>query len=152
VNDREYRRLRQQIEDEYRRKLDALEIVRNLSAGNTISGVSSGEQPIRRGAIDALVRDVVPQISGVFSLNDVMNRIEEAQDAPTGIDRSSVSSALKRLTGELLVVVEVGKGKRASRYRLRSAPKVMVPPDEPEPPPVVDEPPMEPITDDDIPS
>lgn len=117
VNEREYRRLRQQIEDDYRRKIDALEIVWKMSA-DTTNGVSRSDGPIKRGTIDTLVRSVISRMTGTFSPRDVMDEIHRTPDVPVGISRSSVSSALKRLADEdLLYVVEVGKGKRASRYK-----------------------------------
>jgi hypothetical protein len=51
-----------------------------------------------------------------------MARISEVPDVPAGINRSSVSSALKRLADEGAIdVVEAGRGKRASRYGLKSS-------------------------------
>jgi hypothetical protein len=150
VNEREYRRLRQQIEDDYRRKIDALEVVWKLSA-NTSNG-NSAEVPVKRGTIDNLVRNVLGSMTGQFSPRDVMEEMQKIPDFPGGINRSSVSSALKRLADDgVLSVVQIGKGKRASRYQRKGV--SLKPSDAIDEPPLSEpeEPGLEPITDDDIP-
>jgi hypothetical protein len=120
MNEREYKRLRQQIQDDCKRKLEALDLVWQM-AGPGSRGDEASEAPIRRGAIDGLVRQVVPLMKDAFTPRHVMERINELPDVPAGINRSSVSSALKRLADEGQIdVVETGRGKRASRYRAKS--------------------------------
>jgi len=134
VNEREYRRLLQQVEDEYRRKKDALEIVWKMTQ-TTSNGHSVGEARMKRGTIEGLVRDVLAHMRGEFSPREVIERINQMPNVPAELDRSSVSSALKRLADDgVLEVTEVGKGKRASRYRLRVA-NANATQQEPDPPP-----------------
>ena len=133
VTEREYRRLLQQIEDDYQRKKAAVELVWQMSAGMTGQPEGSSDEPkdtSRRGSIDSLVRHIVPQQRGVFSLRDVFQQVKEA--APSKVNRSAVSAVLKRMAEEgEVIVVSVGRGQRGSTYRVKSSPitaKVAPPP------------------------
>jgi hypothetical protein len=126
VTEREYKRLRQKIEDEYRLDLEALDRTWELFRRNaSVKAVEPVESPAKRGEVDDLVRRVVPHIFGEFTPREVKAQIMSLPDAPARVDRSSISSALRRLSeGEdkLLEVAHQGKGKRPSRYRKVGSP------------------------------
>lgn len=163
VNEREYLRLRRQIEDDAKRKLDALDLVWKMMRDPT-NGVRSDDDanPVKRGAIDASVREVLPQLNGVFGPREVRACVEKKNPTLAGqVNRSTVSSALRRLAEEgLITVVQHGKGKRPTRYRVKGVslnpddavgePDVEIEPEPiPEPEPL--EEPVSELTDDDIP-
>ena len=152
VKEREYLRLRRQIEEDYRRKIEALETVWKLSqpSKNSASPESEGAPRPSRGTVDALVRGVLPDLGEVFRPRDVMERLHvKHPDSKRFLLRSSVSSTLRRLVGEQKIeVVEQGSGKRPSRYRVLGA--SLNPRDFADQPPEVE---LEaiPVHDDDIP-
>ena len=157
MNEREYLRMRRQIEDDAKKKLEALELVWQMMRDPRNGPASDDDaNPVKRGAIDAAVRKVLPHLSGTFQPRDVIEMVEQRQPDLAGlVNRTTVSSALRRLAEEKrLTVVEPGKGKRPTRYEVRGVslrPSDAVP-DEPMIEP--DEPMGEPIselTDDDIP-
>jgi hypothetical protein len=159
VNEREYQRLRRQIEDDAKRKLEALELVWQMMRDPRNGPASDDDvNPVKRGAIDAAVRRVLPHLSDIFDPRDVIEKVEESEPELAGlVNRTTVSSALRRLAEEdRLDVVEQGKGKRPTRYRVRgvslkpsdavSEPdEPMIEPDEPMGEPITE------LTDDDIP-
>jgi hypothetical protein len=113
MRERDYLRLKRQIEAEYRRKLDALEMVWSL-AGGSHGRVATPQ----RAAVQSLVRRFLDEWrGGEFSLENVVQHIH--QNAPNlAINRASLSGALRRLalSGDI-EIVSMGKGARASRYR-----------------------------------
>jgi hypothetical protein len=71
----------------------------------------------KRGSLDRAVKEIVFQKIdlGTFSIREVEPKVKEADPEA---NRSSISSALKRMTetGELVVVQE-GIGRRPTKYR-----------------------------------
>jgi CRP-like cAMP-binding protein len=134
LNQRDYERLRKQIEDRYRRDIEALERVWEMAAAGsngqkepTNGRAPSGTQNHRIEGLTDAIRKVLITIDGTFTLRDIMARLsatdsiigESIKDKP-----ASVSSALKRLESEgEISVVRKGTGKRPSEYRVGDTPQ-----------------------------
>jgi hypothetical protein len=129
---REYQRLRDQIEDRYRRDLEALERVWQLAGGGEAPTLSadapadqSGAARFDHGQVERLVRVTVQKFGDEFTVHQVREYIRRQRPEFAGVPRASISSALRRLAASgRLIVVEQGVGKRPSRYRLSPIPVV----------------------------
>lgn len=113
MHEREYNRLRKQIESEYRDKLRALEIVWKMAGKN---GVVPRKAVVDDGSLAGMVRTAVDRTEGTFSMRDILAYCREEGDAT--IRQSSVSAILKRMADQRLVsIVEAGSGRRPTSYR-----------------------------------
>src|SRR3990172_361203 len=121
MKEKEYRRLKSQIEDEYKKKIDALELVWKMSnESDGSNGTEKSRQVIGKGTLQKAVRQVLFEIKGEFDIHDVERRIKHnAPSLANTVKRASLSSAIKRLVGTEIEVVSIGSGKRPSRYRKR---------------------------------
>ncbi len=115
MNEREYFKLKQQIQAEYAEKLRALDLIWKMSQQATHR--NGGAVGIRRGQLLKSVRDVLALMPSEFSVGDIANLLRE-RNPDLQPKRSSLSTLLKRLAkaGEL-GVVQVGRGKRGTTYR-----------------------------------
>lgn len=130
MNEREYAKLRKQIEAEYFQKLGALDMVYAMSGGSSTGRSSAGaprndfrKPAVGKGELARAVRDAVDFQTGIFTVRDVENRIIESRPelGPT-INRASLSSALKRLAKDSYIIThELGRGKRATKYAKRAS-------------------------------
>jgi hypothetical protein len=118
MNQREYDRMKAAITAEYKRKLEALELVWQMAGGSSMNTCASVTVRPRKGELQAAVREAVETLPQGFSVRNVEEAIRVLKPRLEGIKRASLSSALKRLVtaGEIQVVTE-GSGKRASTYR-----------------------------------
>jgi hypothetical protein len=111
----EYERLKKQIEDDYRRKLDALEVVWQLVAP---SGKPSenGDRSERTTQFATIIGDLIDRLPEQFTVKDVEAHLEKTQGSP--VNRSTVSHTLKRMSvdKQRIRVGQVGTGKRATIY------------------------------------
>ncbi|PYS39697.1 MAG: hypothetical protein DMG14_13200 [Acidobacteria bacterium] len=120
MKEREYLRLKRQIENEYRQKIEALELIWKMA------GKSPGRpERLPRLAVQQLVRAFLDQSrDDDFSLDEVFKYLR--QTAPNvAVNRGSLSRVLQRLVlnGELELVSR-GRGNKPSRYRrAEGAPK-----------------------------
>lgn len=143
MNHREYKRLRAQVENEYHTKLQALEMVYQMSKGSVQASTSSVEKKARApepppantetAAKDLLaftpppstpspttglanaVRDAVKQIEGEFTLNDLDERVRMVLP---GARTPSISNVLIRLIDKQQVLVVTKRmGKSPAVYR-----------------------------------
>jgi hypothetical protein len=116
MHEREYKRLKRQIQAEYDEKLKALDMVWKMSGGiapNSSKSVRGG-----KGALLEAVRLALPRLSGEFSVKDVEKQIQS--DNPTlTVKRASLSSTINRLALDKdgIVLVLKGKGKRPTIYK-----------------------------------
>jgi hypothetical protein len=113
MKEREYLRLKRQIEAEYQEKMQALDLVWRM-AGKPEQ--RAGRLP--RAEIQQFVRSFVNEWrDGDFSVDDVINYVR--QQAPSSVlSRSSLSKALRRLAlNRQLEIAAQGKGRKPSRYR-----------------------------------
>jgi hypothetical protein len=127
MNIREYQKLKQEAQAEYRRKIEAIEMVWKLSGGSSASGTVSNptanpnQDSITRGSLQQSVRIATKLLPGAFTARDVYNQIV-ITDPPFAEKiksrMGSLSGTLKRLSDEKeLVLIEVGSGKRPSKYK-----------------------------------
>ena len=123
MNEREYNRLKSEIEADYRKKLDALDLVWKMSGGVSKNGSRGSNAIIPKGSLLKTVRDILPHLQGEFSLHDVEDRIRNVNPGLAAtLKRPSLSSALKRLESDHIISISTrGTGKRASKYRVGSA-------------------------------
>lgn len=117
MKEREYRKLRSEIEAEYHKKIEALDLVFKMSS-NGVAGNGTSGQVFGKGTLLKAVRQALEGLRVDFTLKDVEERIRANNPSfAATIKRASLSSTLKRLVGQEIEVVELGKGKRASTYR-----------------------------------
>ena len=120
MHQREYLRLKKTIEDEYRQKLSALDMVWKMAAAPTKNG-EKGQQSEGAGRgseTKKAVLEIMPGLVGKFNQNDVLSRIKQANpETASVIKRASLSMALKKIceTGDIRLV-EKGSGKRPTIY------------------------------------
>lgn len=120
MKEKEYLRLKHQIEAEYRQKIEALDLVWKMASKST-----GRPEKLPRAAVQQLVRAFLDEWKDDdFSLDEVFKYVR--QNTPNVIvNRGSLSRALQRLmlNGELEMVSR-GKGNKPSRYRrIGGAPK-----------------------------
>lgn len=122
MKEREYRRLRSEIEADYRRKLEALELIYAISN----SGAPQAEKPPEsKGALAEAVAKAASQMNGNFNVRNIENAIKVFNPVlAANVKRASISNTLKRMEATDLEVVERGSGKRATTYRKRVSAKV----------------------------
>jgi hypothetical protein len=113
MKEREYLRLKRQIEAEYQEKMKALDLVWRMAG-------KPEQRPGRlpRTAIQQLVRTFVNEWhEGDFSVDEVTNYLR--QQSPTAVvSRSSLSKALRRFVlNRQLEITSQGKGRKPRRYR-----------------------------------
>jgi hypothetical protein len=113
MREREYLRLKRQIEAEYRQKLEALELVWKMSGK-----VAGRPERIPRVALQQLVRAFLDEAhDGEFTVDEVFKYVR-LQTPGVVLNRASLSGVLQRFVrnGELELVSR-GKGSKPSRYR-----------------------------------
>ncbi len=111
----EYKRLKDQIEVEYQKQKDALEMVWRMSQKDNPSSVIDGEQP--RITLSDAMRKVINGLAGDFTADDIEEGLKDhnVKDAT----RLSITNTLHRLSrrGEI-VVVKKGIGRLPGTYRM----------------------------------
>ena len=113
MREREYLRLKRQIEVEYRQKLEALELVWKMSGK-----VGGRPERLARVALQQFVRAFFAEAyDDEFTVDDVFRYVRQ-QTPGVVLNRASLSGILQRFVrnGELELVSR-GKGSKPSRYR-----------------------------------
>jgi hypothetical protein len=116
MREREYLRLKRQIEAEYRQKMEALELVWKMSGK-----VAGRPERIPRVALQQLVRAFLDEAHEAhddeFTVDEVFKYVR-LQTPGVVLNRASLSGVLQRFVrnGELELVSR-GKGSKPSRYR-----------------------------------
>jgi len=113
MREREYLRLKRQIEAEYRQKLEALELVWKMSGK-----VGGRPERLARVALQQFVRAFFAEAyDDEFTVDDVFRYVRQ-QTPGVVLNRASLSGILQRFVrnGELELVSR-GKGSKPSRYR-----------------------------------
>ena len=113
MREREYLRLKRQIEAEYRQKLEALELVWKMSGR-----VAGRPERIPRVALQQLVRAFLDEAhDDEFTVDEVFKYVRLETPAVV-LNRASLAGVLQRFVrnGELELVSR-GKGSKPSRYR-----------------------------------
>jgi len=117
MKEREYLRLKRQIEDECRQKLNALDLVWQMASDNGNKEPDSG---IKRGDLQHAILRAIAMFSHDFTAEQVLAKIR-ANDPEIGekAKASSVSSALKRMNGNEIETVIRGLGRKPSVYHAK---------------------------------
>jgi len=118
MKEREYHKLRNEVEAEYRKKIEALDLVFKMSS-NGVGGNGTTGQVFGKGTLLKAVRQALEGLRADFVLKDIVERIRVNNPSfAATLKRASLSSTLKRLAdSHEIEVVELGRGKRASKYR-----------------------------------
>ena len=113
MREREYLRLKRQIEAEYRQKMEALELVWKMSGK-----VAGRPERIPRVALQQLVRAFLDEAHDDELTVDEVFKYVRLQIPGVVLNRASLSGVLQRFVrnGELELVSR-GKGSKPSRYR-----------------------------------
>lgn len=121
MREAEYKRLKGRIEEECRKKLEALELVWRMSNSTSQNGNQQGSMvTFGKGALQLAVRNALQEIKGDFTLHDIEKWIRtNNQSLAATLKRASLSGTLKRLEEKTheVEIVSRGSGKRASTYR-----------------------------------
>ena len=121
MNERMYLRLKKQIEDEARRKLEALNTIWEMARTTAKrSDRLPGNGMMAKGALIKAVRQALPAVRGNFTVKNIKEHLESDHPELVPLKRASLSSVLKRLeeAGEVQLVHR-GKGKAATLYSVR---------------------------------
>lgn len=126
MNEREYNKLRVKVEAEYHEKLKALELVYKMSGG----AKGGGSSAFTNGNLANEVRKAVESQPGIFNVRDVVKSIVSANPGQTSeLNKTSISGVLRRLEADRqIVLVERGKGKRATTYERSGSKEDELPP------------------------
>jgi hypothetical protein len=121
MNQREYLRIKRRIEDECKQKLDALELVWQMTNQQDEKGAED-RSGIKRGALLAAIARVVGTFGHDFSAEQVLAKLK-VTDPEIGekAKASSVSSALNRMVGQEIEVKIRGVGRTPSIYTLKKS-------------------------------
>jgi hypothetical protein len=128
MNEREYNRLKQQIENDYKKKLEALDIIWQMAKENVRETPVNGKSStVKAGTLMGAIRQVLPFVSGEFDINTIIQLVEARRpDIKTPINPTSVSGSLRKLEkANAIVLMEAGAGKRPNRYR-KAGPSAVV--------------------------
>src|SRR5437879_1070823 len=119
MNQREYERLKGEAAAEYKKKLEAIDLVWRMSGGTSQNGSNPDVGHVGKGSLLQAVKQAVQFLTGEFTLRDVEKQIQATDSVfAAKIKRPSLSSTLKRLAEDKdIVLVAAGSGKRASKYR-----------------------------------
>lgn len=118
--ERTFEQMERQIQRRYYKDMAALARVRRLTA---CEAVTQSDESLKAVGLVIAVRHLLSKIHGEFTTKLIAERLKAAQpDLP--VKRASVSATLKRLADDSEIeVVEVGSGRRASRYQVKEAQK-----------------------------
>ena len=123
MNEREYDRLRKKAQDEYNEKIKALELVWKMAGGgasrNGAKPRASSSNGLRQAIVEVIGEGGLPE---TFNQNHVLSALEKIKpDVAARVRRPHLSITLRKLSDEeFLELVEVGKGKRPTSYKVSS--------------------------------
>lgn len=113
----QYKKLREEIEEDYKKKKDALETLWSMyqkpaGVGLAEDGGCSSDASISDG-----IRKVLSGISGNFSADDIQQGLKDHNI--NGIERLTITNTLHRFwRRKEIALVKKGQGRRASTYRV----------------------------------
>lgn len=115
MRESEYLRLRQQIEADYRKRLDALDLVWKMAGqGNghsTLKGTS------KSSGVSHAVRGIVDTLQGEFTVSDVEQPLKAQGSQYASVSRKAIATTLGRI--QSVEIISKGKGKIEARYKKR---------------------------------
>jgi len=122
MNEKEYRRLKKAIQDDHRKKLEALDLVWQMSNDcappkplKPQNATKPGENPeASRGKTATVVEEAVSAAGKEFSTKEIAKWISEKL-GPDVVERSTISHSLRRMKS--IELVKKGLGKSPSLWR-----------------------------------
>jgi len=114
----DYFRLRQRIEADYRKKLDALELVWKMSGAVNGKPGNQATPPLEgrtKGQLVRAVRKFIENASSEFAISGIQAALLRDHPELGEVRRQSIATALRRQKG--IEVVSAGKGRTEARYR-----------------------------------
>jgi hypothetical protein len=120
MQEREYLRLKREIHERCRKDLESLERVWQLSIETGGAKKDDATEGIKRGDLQTAILRAIGQFNGNFTAEDMHEKIKET-DPEIGAKAkpTSVSSALMRMDGNEIEVIERGVGRKRSVYKVR---------------------------------
>jgi hypothetical protein len=120
MKENEYLKLKRQIQAEYQKKLDALEMVWKMAKEETKKEWAGKGKADGHGELLKAVQDSIAAFTGDFNVRDVEEKMKEMHPSiASRTKRSSISTVLKRLADNHdIAQIEKGTGRAASKYRL----------------------------------
>ena len=119
MRETEYLKLKQRIESEYRKKLDALELVWKMSGSvNGKSFAPSSSTLLEgktKGRLVKAIREFLQTVSGEFAISDVYTALVRTHPELGEVRRQPIATALRRQKG--IEIVAAGRGRREARFR-----------------------------------
>ena len=118
MRESEYVKLKQRIEADYRKKLDALELVWKMSgAANGKPGhqVAAPLEGRTKGQLVRAVREFIQNASSEFAISDIQTALLRGHPDLGEVRRQSITIALRRQ--ESIEIVSLGKGRTEAKYR-----------------------------------
>lgn len=114
----EYLKLKQRIEADYRKKLDALELVWKMS--DAVNGkLGSQTAPLlqgrTKGRLVRAVREFIQKATSEFAISDIQTALLRDHSELGEVRRQSIATALRRQKG--IEIVSAGKGRTEAKYR-----------------------------------
>ena len=107
----EYLKLKNQIEQEFLKKVEALEMVWEMSGGNDLEGII----PPARGGITVAVKKFVSDSASPFNIFDVENEVKKTKPDAR---RVSVSTVLRRMVqSNEIEIYKSGSGRTPHVFR-----------------------------------
>jgi hypothetical protein len=102
-------------EDEYRRVVEAVALIRSLDQR------PRSERRLSHGRLSSAVLAAIDELDEPFTVRDVEARIQRlAPDVAGRVSSATISTTLRRLIGRQLHLAEPGNATRPSRYRKAS--------------------------------
>jgi hypothetical protein len=121
MDEKEYKRIRQDITDNCQRQLDALEVIWSLEQQRAAAGSVEYPRPSSRQlpaqSMTALVRLVLPKLGDTFSIWEIQQEIEKLYPG-ANYKTNSLSGTLTRMhQREEILIEKKGEGTAPTIYR-----------------------------------
>jgi hypothetical protein len=116
MNQKDYERLKRQIEEQYQKDIASLDRIMELSR-NGSEAPAQVESTIRPEEVEEAVIAILPAVEGIFNKRRLATLMREADPTLPADIHFLLGGILKQLEGTKVELVEKGKGKRPSDYR-----------------------------------
>jgi hypothetical protein len=127
MNEQEYMKIKEDLEADYKRKLEALELLWSALRGNASAPAPKDEnKTLPSQSLTDIIRQALPKLKEEFSIWEIKQEIERMYPAMKGqYKKNSLSGTLTRMKdrGEI-TVVQAGEGTAPSIYRRGNPRKV----------------------------
>lgn len=118
MRESEYLKLKQRIEADYRRKLDALELVWKMSGSANSKPSTYASVPLTgrtKGQLVRAIREFIHKASAEFSISELQTALLRDHPEFGEVRRQSIATALRRQKN--IELISKGRGRTEARYR-----------------------------------